>query len=147
MKEPITLRRADGSQKVTVDGLRTFIKEVYLDDHNTSVHNENYLKDRVDGIEKSIRAIAKWGNKQDLRNSVAIWGVIAVGLLAKRRFSKQEKKIKDLNTEIEGLKDDTNILYAKVEQMEAELFEMEDRLHAVASKDEDILKEDDSKEE
>ena len=133
MKEPYVMKKADGSNK-TIDGLRTFIKEVYIPEYNTSLNNETYLKEHVDGLEKVAKVLTKVAKYNDARSSLAVIGVLAVGFLAKKRFMKHTKQIKELEDKYENIKEDYDDIYHKVEELEAEMYEMEERLHAVAEK-------------
>jgi len=135
MKEPFVMKRKDGSQKVSIDGLKTFIKEVYIKDYNDMLNNSLYLKEHTDNLEKVARAVIKAHNRTDSKSSLTVLGIIGLGFLWIKGYSKHAKDIEELKKQHESLMEDHADLREKIDELEAELYEMNERLHAVAEKE------------
>lgn len=139
MKEPVVMKKVNGGGSVTVDGLRTFIKDIYVKDCAAIFDFERAVANRFDGIEKSLLTVAKYTDRSQFKGNLALLGIIGIGYLIKKCITRHDEDIRKLEAWNADLKCDYEDLYNKVEQLEAELFEMNNRLHAT-------IKEEDKKE-
>lgn len=140
MKEPVVMKKVNGGGSVTVDGLRTFIKDIYVKDCAAICDFERAVANRFDGIEKAVVTVAKYTDRNQFKGNLALFGIIGIAYLIKKCIIiPHNKDIRELKAENAALKCDYEDLYNKVEQLEAELFEMDNRLHAT-------IKEEDKKE-
>lgn len=139
MKEPVVMKKVNGGGSVTVDGLRTFIKDIYVKDCAAICDFERAVANRFDGVEKSLLTVAKYTDRNQFKGNLALLALAGLGYLFKKGVTRHDKDIRELKAENAALKSDYEDLYNKVEQLEAELFEMDNRLHAT-------IKEEDKKE-
>lgn len=139
MKEPVVMKKVNGDRTVTVDGLRTFIKDVYVKDYADICDFERAVANRFDGIEKAVVTVAKYTDRNKFAGNLVMLGLVGLGYLFKKGITRHGKDIRELKAENAAIKSDYEDLYNKVEQLEAELFEMNNRLHAT-------IKEEDKKE-
>jgi len=135
MREPYIMRKVDGSKTIAVGGLKDFIG-VYIDDYNGLTNFVKALKDRHLGLEASTKAISKFANKADAKATLALLGVVGLGYLIKKRFVRMDNRILELERKYQDLQEDYHEVYYKNEELEAELYELNERLHAVAEKEE-----------
>lgn len=139
MKEPIVFKDTSGKD-IVVNGLSDFIKKVWRPNNVVILKNESLLCDHINELYKSRKVLSKASLNLNAKSSLTMVAILSLGYLAKKQFSNHTKKISELEERYENLKVDYDEVYDlrdDVDILKAELFEMNERLHAMSKKEDE----------